>query len=276
MADGFAEPGWLHMFRMLVGEIHAAREMIALPYHPDLLRSLEEIHRLEKKELARHAPWPAARLRGEGNRHLAAQHLFIRCLHVFRRPRFQDRIICVHDRGPGAGIDYCNTTAVLTFAGIGIVRIGLHWPVSRTRRGIQLKVPEVRVPPEISGPKLGNGIFCGRGRRKRRNKGDRKKADDNTVCEQAAPQSRYQNVCCKRRHPHFSPCHKEPAIFCALASVEDRPRIGTKPSLATSQKPWRRRLRRPGRPQRSISLSLAVGWLTISPPWGIGATLPDR
>src|SRR5215475_10227503 len=53
MADGFAEPGWLDMFRMLVGEIDAAREMIALPYHPDLVRSLEEIHRLEKKELAR-------------------------------------------------------------------------------------------------------------------------------------------------------------------------------------------------------------------------------
>ena len=26
-------------------------------------------------------------------------------LHVLRGPRFQDRIICVHDRGPGAGID---------------------------------------------------------------------------------------------------------------------------------------------------------------------------
>jgi hypothetical protein len=43
MADGFAEPGWLHMFRMFVGEIDAACEMIALPYHPDLLRRLEEI-----------------------------------------------------------------------------------------------------------------------------------------------------------------------------------------------------------------------------------------
>src|SRR5271168_3469002 len=84
MADGFAEPGWFHMFRMLVGEIDAAREMIALPYHPDLLRSLEEIHGLEKKELARHAPRPAARLGGEGNRHHTAQHLFIRCLHPLR------------------------------------------------------------------------------------------------------------------------------------------------------------------------------------------------
>src|SRR5215468_3286360 len=221
MADGFAEPGWLHMFRMLVDEIDAAREMIALPYHPDLLRSLEEIHRLQKKELARHAPRPAARLGGEGTRHLTAQHLFIRCLHLLRRPRFQDRIVCVHDRGSGTGIDYCNTTAILTFAGIRIVRIGLHWPVSRTWRGVELKVPEVRVPPEISGPKLGNGIICGRSRGKRRNKGDCKKAGDNTACEQAAPQCRYQNVCCKRRHAHFSPRHTEPAIFCALASVGD-------------------------------------------------------
>src|SRR5258708_6449537 len=55
MADGFAEPGRLHIFRMLVGEIDAAREMIALPYHQYFVRRLEEIHRLEKKELAGHA-----------------------------------------------------------------------------------------------------------------------------------------------------------------------------------------------------------------------------
>src|SRR5215475_9948721 len=137
MADGFAEPGWLHIFRMLVGEIDAAGEMIALPYHPDLLRSVEEIQRLEKKELARHAPRPAARLGGEGNRHLTAQHLFIRCLHVLRGPRFQDRILRVHDRGPEITIS--KTTAILTLAGIRIVRIGLHWPV-RTRRRVELKI----------------------------------------------------------------------------------------------------------------------------------------
>ena len=191
MADGFAEPGWPHIFRMLVGEIDAAREMIALPDHPHFLRRLEEIHRLEKKELARHAPWPAARLRGEGNRHPAAQHLVVRCLHVLRGPRFQDRIIRVHDRRPGAGIDQRNTTAILTFAGIGIVGIGRHWPVSRTRRGVELKIPEVRVPTEISRTKLRNTILRARGHGKRRNKGDRKKAGDNTACEQAAPQCRY-------------------------------------------------------------------------------------
>ena len=60
MADGFTEPGWLHIFRMRVGEIDAAHEVIALPYHPDFVRRLEEIHGLEKMKLARHAPGPAA------------------------------------------------------------------------------------------------------------------------------------------------------------------------------------------------------------------------
>src|ERR1700688_1259486 len=115
MADGFAEPGWLNMFRMLVGEIDAAREMIARPYHPDLLRSLEEIHGFEKKELARHAPRPAARLGGKGNRHLATQHLVVRCLHLLRGPRFQDRILRIHDRGPEVATS--KTTAILTLAG---------------------------------------------------------------------------------------------------------------------------------------------------------------
>src|SRR5262249_32299976 len=56
MADGFAEPGRLHMFRMLLGETDAAHPLVALPYHQDFVRPLEEIHGLEKKELARHPP----------------------------------------------------------------------------------------------------------------------------------------------------------------------------------------------------------------------------
>ena len=159
--------------------------------------------------MARHAPRPAARLGGKGNRHLAAQHLFIRCLHVLRGPRFQDRILRVHDRGPE--VPTCKTTAILTLAVIGIVGIGLHRPVSRTRRRVELKIPEVRVPAEISGTKLGNGILYGRGHGKRRNKGDRKKAGDNTACQQAAPQCRYQNVCCKRRHRRFLHITRNPS-----------------------------------------------------------------
>src|SRR5215467_11209186 len=134
---------------MLVGEIDAAHEMIALPYHPDFVRRLEEIHGLEKKELARHAPRPAAGLGGKGHRHLTAQHLFIGCLHMLRGPRFQDRIPRVHDRGPE--LPTPKQTTSLNLAVIGIVWIGLNRPVSRTLRRIELKIPEVRVPAEISG-----------------------------------------------------------------------------------------------------------------------------
>src|SRR6195256_707906 len=59
MADGFAEPGRLHIFRMFVGDINAAHEIIALPYHPNLLRRLDEIRGLEEKALARNATRPA-------------------------------------------------------------------------------------------------------------------------------------------------------------------------------------------------------------------------
>ena len=192
MADGFAEPGRLHIFGMFVGEINAAHEMIALPYHPNLLRRLDEIHGLEKKELARNAPRPAARLRGKGNRHLAAEHLFIRLLHVLCGPGFQDRILRIHDRGPEVAT--CITTAVLTLAGIRIARIGLHWPVSRARRRVELKIPEVRVPADISATKLRNGIRSECGHAKRRNKGDHKKASDDTAYQQAAAQCRYPHM----------------------------------------------------------------------------------
>jgi hypothetical protein len=53
--------------------------MIALPYHPYFVRRLEEIHRLEKKELARHAPRPAARLGDKGKRPLG----IVRIGHTF-------------------------------------------------------------------------------------------------------------------------------------------------------------------------------------------------
>src|SRR5262249_9681210 len=155
-------------------------EMIALPYHPYFVRRLEEIHRLEKKELARHAPGPAARLGDKGKGPLAAKHLFVRCLNQLRGPRFQDRVLRVHDRGPE--LTTRKQTAILDLAVIGIVRIGLNRPVSRTLRRVELKIPEVRVPAEISGTKLGNGILYGRGHGKRRNKGDCKKAGDNTAC----------------------------------------------------------------------------------------------
>src|SRR5215467_14028357 len=180
MPDGFAEPGRLHIFCVLVGEIDATHEMIAFPYHPYFVRRLEEIHGLEKKELARYAPRPAPRLGDKGKRPLAAQHLFVRCLHLLRGPRFQDRILRVHDRGPE--LTTRTKTAILNLTVIGIIRIGLNRPVSRTLRRVELKIPEVYVPAEISGTKLGNGILYGRAHGKRRNKGDCKKASATTAC----------------------------------------------------------------------------------------------
>jgi hypothetical protein len=171
--DGFT------FFRMLAGEIDAAHEMIALPYQPDLVQRLKKIHGLEKKELARHSPGRAARLGGKGSNRIAAQRLVVRCLHMFRGPRFQDRIFCVHDRGPQ--IPTSKTTAILTLDGIGIFGIGLHRPATRTRE-VELKIPEVRVPADISGTKLGNSILNRSGRGKGRSKGDRKKAGDNAAC----------------------------------------------------------------------------------------------
>src|SRR5215468_8065340 len=149
---------------MLVGEIDAAHEVIALPYHPDFTRRLDEIHGLEKKELAGHAPGPAARLGDKGKRPLAAYHLIVRGLHLLRSPRFQDRILRVHDRGPEFAT---GKAAILNLAIIRIVGIGLDWSVSRTRRSVKLKIPEVHVPAKIPGTQLGNRILPGGGQGKR-------------------------------------------------------------------------------------------------------------
>src|SRR6516225_9784927 len=170
---------------MVVGEIDAAHEVIALPYHPDFTRRLDEIHGLEKKELAGHAPGPAARLGDKGKRPLAAQHLIVRGLHLLRGPRFQDRILRVHDWGPEFATG--KKAAILNLSIIGIVRIGLDRSVSRTRRRVKLKIPEVRVPAKTPGTKLGNRILPGCGHGKRWIKDECEKTGENTACQQAAP-----------------------------------------------------------------------------------------
>ena len=146
-------------------------------------------------------PRPAARLGGKGNSHLAAQHFFVRCLHLLRGPRFQDRILRVHNRRPEVGT--ARTTAVLTLAGIGIFGIGFHGPVPRTGRRVELKIPEVRVPAEIPRTELGNGILDGCGHGKIGNKRDGKKTGDGTAGQQAPPHCRYQKMCYDRRHRRF-------------------------------------------------------------------------
>ena len=86
------------MLGMLVGEEDAAHQVVALPYHPDLLRGLDEIERLERKQqLARHAARIAARLGGEGMSRLAPEHLLVRGQHLRRRPRLENRVLGVAD-----------------------------------------------------------------------------------------------------------------------------------------------------------------------------------
>src|SRR5258706_14228033 len=68
VADGFAEPGRLHIGRMFVGEEDAAHHVVALPDHPYLFRRLDRVEWLEGiKEVAWDPAGPAARLSGEGN-----------------------------------------------------------------------------------------------------------------------------------------------------------------------------------------------------------------
>ena len=79
--------------------------------------------------------------------------------------------------------------AILNLAVIGIFGIGLHRPMTRARRRVELKIPEVRVPAEIPGAKLRNRILRARGHGERRNKSDRKKAGHDTACQSMIPKS---------------------------------------------------------------------------------------
>jgi hypothetical protein len=56
---------------------------------------------------------------------------------------------------------------ILNLTVIVIVRIDLHRLVSQTLRRVELKISEVRIPAEISDPKLGNGILYRHGHGKR-------------------------------------------------------------------------------------------------------------
>jgi hypothetical protein len=98
---------------------------------------------------------------------------------MLRGPRFQDRVRGVHDRGPEVFVD--KTTAILTLAEVGTFGIGLYRSVSRTRRRVELKIPEIRAPAGISRTKPGNTTLCARGYGKMRNNNDCKKAGDNTA-----------------------------------------------------------------------------------------------
>src|SRR6266700_452942 len=93
MADGLAEPGRLHIRRMLVGESNVADEAVALPQHKNFFGSLDEIEGLEKQVLTGHAAGPAARLGIEGKLALAAQQLIVGFLYLLGGPWLQDRVL---------------------------------------------------------------------------------------------------------------------------------------------------------------------------------------
>src|SRR5216684_349571 len=88
MTDGFAEPRRFHIVRMLAGEKYTAHHVVTLPDHPHLLRRLDEIKRLRRKQqLSGYAAGIASRLSREGDSSLTTQRLFIRRAHLRRGPR---------------------------------------------------------------------------------------------------------------------------------------------------------------------------------------------
>ena len=99
-ADRLAVPRRLHMFRMPVGQGDAAHPLVALPEDPHLLRSLNEIQRFcRPQQLTGHSPRPTARLRQERISNLAGQQLLVRQTHLLGRPRLEDRVFPVAERG---------------------------------------------------------------------------------------------------------------------------------------------------------------------------------
>src|SRR5262245_26628366 len=83
---------------MLVGEVYAAHHVIALPDHPQLPRSLDEIKRLRwKEQLPGNTAGIASRLGRERKAAFTAEHFFIRSKHLCRRPGFQNRVLIVAD-----------------------------------------------------------------------------------------------------------------------------------------------------------------------------------
>src|SRR5271169_6900956 len=77
---------------MLVGEVDATHQVVALPDHPHLLGVLDEIHRLEgPQKMTGNASRIAPRLRRKGNVAHALQYLVIGRLNLCRRPRLEHR-----------------------------------------------------------------------------------------------------------------------------------------------------------------------------------------
>src|SRR5437763_5929243 len=98
MTDRFAERGWRQVLRMLVGEIDATHQVVALPDHPNLRGLLDEKDRLEgPQQLARDASRIAAPLRRERNVAHAPQYLVVGRLNLRCRPGLEHRVFRIGD-----------------------------------------------------------------------------------------------------------------------------------------------------------------------------------
>src|SRR5450631_4924076 len=83
---------------MLVGEVDATHQVVALPDHPHLLGVLDEIDGLEgPQELAGYASRIASPLRRKGNVAHALQYLVIGRLNLRCRPRLEHRVFRIGD-----------------------------------------------------------------------------------------------------------------------------------------------------------------------------------
>src|SRR5215467_1936500 len=168
---------------MLVGHVDAADHVVALPDHPHLFWSLDEVHGLSRVEqLPGHPARVTARLRCESDRPLATDDLFVRLAHLLRGPGLEHRVLVVaeaHRHLPAIGPD---------IADIGMVGVlsdgaaaGARWRVEPIRTG---------QPGKVLRRKIGDMICC-RGLRGKRG-GPHAETDSEPECGQAisAPEVR--------------------------------------------------------------------------------------
>src|SRR5258706_13009624 len=197
MADGFAEPGQLHIGRMFVGEEDSPHHVVALPDQPYLFRRLNRIEGLEGiKQLARNAAWPATRLSREGDLSLAAEHFLIGGLDLSRRPWLQNGVLGVGN----ADRDLLVRPVAIRVVHKGIGRILPYRTVAGAGRWV-LPILFILLPAEIYRREIGNRIFRRRLRGCHRDRSGGKQARKQPAQNRAMPQ--FRSIHCKPRHLHL-------------------------------------------------------------------------
>src|SRR5262249_54049857 len=155
------------MLGMLVSEKDAPHHVVALPHHPDLLRGLNEINRLERiEQLTRNAARIAPGLGRERYRDLALQRRIVGRQHLCGGPWLEDRILGISDAlgRLGAG------SRRFCVAGEWMGRVRLDRTMTVPRRRIS-PIRHIGLPAERSRSELGNTLAwfrpCRRGERGR-------------------------------------------------------------------------------------------------------------